>query len=34
MIRHDVPDSVWANVVAILSVVGTMGALFLPLVIH
>jgi hypothetical protein len=34
MIRHDVPGSVWANVVAILSVAGTIGALYLPLVVH
>jgi hypothetical protein len=34
MIRNDVPGSVWANVVAILSVAGTIGALYLPLVIH
>ena len=34
MIRHDVPGSVWANVVAILSVAETIGALYLPLVVH
>jgi hypothetical protein len=27
-------SSVWANVVAILSVAGTIGALYLPLVVH
>ena len=34
MIRDDVRGSVWANVVAILSVAGTIGALYLPLVIQ
>jgi hypothetical protein len=34
MVRNDVPGSLWANVVAILSVAGTIGALYLPLVIH
>ena len=34
MIRDDVPGSVWANVVAILSVAGTIGALYLPLVVQ
>jgi hypothetical protein len=34
MIRHDVLGSVWANVVAILSVAGTIGALYLPLVVQ
>jgi hypothetical protein len=28
-----VPGSVWANVAAILSVAGTIGALYLPLVV-
>jgi hypothetical protein len=34
MIREDVPGAVWANVVAILSVLGAMGALFVPLLVH
>jgi hypothetical protein len=34
MIRENVPGSVWANVVAILSVAGTIGALYLPLVVQ
>ena len=33
MIREDVPGPVWANVLAILSVTGTIGALYLPLVL-
>jgi hypothetical protein len=33
MIREDVPGSVWANVVAILSVAGAMSALFIPLLL-
>jgi hypothetical protein len=34
MIREDVPGSVWANVVAILSVAGAMSALFIPLLVQ
>jgi hypothetical protein len=34
MIRDDIPGSVWANLVAILSVAGAMGALFVPLLVH
>jgi hypothetical protein len=34
MIREDVPGSVWASVLAILSVTGTIGALYLPLVLN
>ena len=33
MIREDVPGSIWATVLAILSVAGTIGALYLPLVL-
>jgi hypothetical protein len=34
MIREDIPGSVWASVLAILSVTGTIGALYLPLVLN
>jgi hypothetical protein len=34
MIREDVPGSMWASVLAILSVTGTIGALYLPLVLN
>jgi len=34
MIREDVPGSVWAELVAILSVAGTIGAHFLPLLVR
>jgi hypothetical protein len=33
MIREDVPGSMWANVLAVLSVTGTIGLLYLPLVL-
>lgn len=33
LIRDGVPGSVWANVAAVLSVAGTIGALYLPLVV-
>jgi hypothetical protein len=34
MIGEDVPGSMWASVLAILSVTGTIGALYLPLVLN
>jgi hypothetical protein len=34
MNRDDIPGSLWANLVAILSVAGAMGALFVPLLVH
>ena len=33
MIREEVPGSMWANVVAVLSVMVTIGLLYLPLVL-
>ena len=33
MIREDVPGSMWANVLAVLSVTVTIGLLYLPLVL-
>ena len=34
MNREEVPGSVWANITAILAVAGTMGALYLPLIVQ
>ena len=34
MVRDDVRGSIWAELVAILSVAGAMGALFVPLLVH
>jgi hypothetical protein len=32
MIREESPGSLWANIVAVLAVTGTIGLLYLPLV--
>jgi len=34
MTHDDIPGSVWANLVAVLSVAGAMGALFVPLLVN
>ncbi len=33
MTREERPGSLWANIVAVLSVTGTIGLLYLPLVL-
>ena len=34
MVREDIRGSIWAELVAILSVAGAMGALFVRLLVH
>jgi hypothetical protein len=34
MIREDVLESVWTNVLAVLSVTGSLAMLYLPLLLH
>ena len=34
MVRENAEGSTWASVVALLAVTGTLGALYLPLLIH